>query len=118
MQPHIKTPTEIKACGNLPKVIKEYIGRVNSKTADVSIAKMVSPEGWQEPGQCPEFDEYSLVLKGSLRVTTKDKEFDIKAGEAYIARKGEWVKYSTPKGAEYIAVCNPAFSPDTVHRDK
>jgi mannose-6-phosphate isomerase-like protein (cupin superfamily) len=117
---HLKKPTEIKACGNKPKMIKEFIGRVNSQTNGLSIAKMESPGGWQEPGQTPEFDEYSIVLKGTLRAETKKGVFDIKAGEAFIALKGEWVRYSTPEktGAEYIAVCHPAFSPETVHRDK
>jgi len=117
---HLRKPTEIKACGNKPKVIKEFIGRVNSKTENLSIARMKSPGGWQEPGQTPEFDEYSLVLKGFLRAQTRSGVYNVKAGEAFIARKGEWVRYSTPHrgGAEYIAVCHPAFSPDTVRRDK
>jgi len=120
MPVHLSRPTEIKAHGNIPKVIKEFIGRVNSKTAQLSIAKMESPSGWQEPGQTPEFDEYTIVLKGALQVETKAKTFQVKAGEAFIAQKGEWVKYSTPDkgGAEYIAVCQPAFSPDLVRRDK
>ena len=119
MPQHIKKPTQIKAAGNKPKIIKEFIGRVNSKTAGVSIAHMTSPSGWVEPGQTPEFDEYTVVLKGALRVTTKSEKLNIKAGQAVIASKGEWVQYSTPgkNGAQYIAVCLPAFSPDTVHRD-
>ena len=116
----IKEPKVIKAAGNKPKVIEEFIGKVNSQTADVSIARMKSPGGWEEPGQRPEFDEYSLVLKGFLRIKTENIIVDIKAGEAAISHRGQWVQYSTPspEGAEYIAVCIPAFSPDTVHRDK
>ncbi len=117
----IEKTTEIKAAGNnKEKIIKEYIGRVNSKTDQLSIAKMDSPEGWTEPGQTPEFDEYTLVLKGNLRIETKDNIVDIKAGQAVISEKNEWIKYSTPykDGAEYISVCLPAFSPDMVHRDK
>jgi mannose-6-phosphate isomerase-like protein (cupin superfamily) len=115
----IAQPTQIKAAGNKPKIIKEFIGRVNSKTDAVSIAKMESPSGWIEPGQTPEFDEYTVVLKGTLRVTTKSGDTDVKAGQAIITHAGEWVKYSTPgpEGAEYIAVWLPAFSPGTVRRD-
>ena len=120
MPTFIQKPTEIKAHGSIPKIIREYIGRVNSKTEALSLAHMVSPGGWQEPGQTPDFDEYTLVLKGLLRVKTRQKTFEVKAGEAFVAHQGEWVQYSTPnkEGAEYIAVCHPAFSPDTVHRDK
>ncbi len=116
----IEKPTVIEAAGNKPKIIEEFIGRVNSGTKDLSIAKMKSPGGWVEPGQTPEFDEYTVVLKGMLRVTTKEKVFDILPGQAIITNKGEWIQYSTPgeEGAEYIAVCLPAFSPDTVHRDE
>ena len=116
----IKNPTIIEAAGNKPKIIQEFIGRVNSSTKTISMAKMTSPAGWEEPGQTPEFDEYTIVLKGMLRVQTKGKTFDIKAGEAIITHKGEWIRYSTPEsgGAEYIAVCLPAFSADTVHRDE
>lgn len=114
----IDAPTRVEAAGTPPKSIEEFIGRVNSKTDDVSIARMKSPPGWQEPGQTPEFDEYSLVLSGVLRVTTKEGDMDVAAGQAVATPKGEWVKYSTPEGAEYIAVCTPAFSPQTVHRDQ
>jgi ethanolamine utilization protein EutQ (cupin superfamily) len=116
----IKKPSVVKAAGNKPKTIEEYIGRVNSKTENVSVARMRSPEGWYEPGQKPEFDEYTLVLTGMLRVKTEGMTVDVHAGEAVIVNRGEWVQYSTPElgGAEYIAVCSPAFSPDTVHRDK
>jgi mannose-6-phosphate isomerase-like protein (cupin superfamily) len=116
---HIKKPTIVKAAGNKPKVIEEFIGRVNSKTDDVSIARMKSPSGWIEPGQTPEFDEYTLVLRGMLRVTTREGSTDLQAGQAVIVQGGEWVQYSTPgaDGAEYIAVCLPAFSPSSVHRD-
>jgi len=115
----IKNSTRIKASGNKPKIIDEFIGRVNSATEGLSIAKMKSPAGWEEPGQTPEFDEYTIVLNGMLRVETKDEIFDIQAGEGIITHKGEWIKYSTPtrEGAEYIAVCVPAFSPETVNRD-
>ena len=116
---HIKAPTVINSSGTKPKLIEEYFGRVNSKSEGVSVAKMTSPSGWAEPGQTPEFDEYTVVLKGSLRVERKLGTIDVKAGEAVIAPKGQWVRYSTPgeEGAEYVAVCIPAFSPDNVHRD-
>lgn len=115
----ISRPTTIAPAGNLPKRIDEYVGRVNSGTAAVSIARMVSPPGWQEPGQRPEFDEYTVVLNGMLRVESEDGTVDVLAGQAVIAEAGQWVRYSTPQpeGAEYIAVCLPAFSPDSVHRD-
>ena len=116
----IRKPSIIQAVGNKPKIIEEFIGRVNSKTEQLSIARMTSPTGWIEPGQTPEFNEYTVVLKGMLRVTTKDSTSDIHEGESVIVPSGEWVQYSTPdsQGAEYIAVCSPAFSPDTVHRDE
>ncbi len=119
MPVHIKTPTVIAAAGNKPKIIEEFVGRVNSKTGDLSIARMKSPAGWSEPGQAPEFDEYTLVLSGMLRVSSRQGVQDVQAGEAVIVRRGEWIQYSTPgrEGAEYIAVCMPAFSPDKVHRD-
>lgn len=115
----ISEPTEIKAAGIKPKLIREYVGRVNSKTSELSVAHMISPTGWSEPGQTPEFDEYTVVLKGMLRVRSKDGDLDVQAGQAVIIQSGEWVQYSTPteEGAEYIAVCLPAFSPETVHRD-
>lgn len=115
----IETPTIIEAAGNLPKVIEEYFGRVNSKTDEVSIARMQSPQGWVEPGQTPEFNEYTVVLKGVLRVETKEGVIDITAGQAILAPRGEWVRYSSPfeSGAEYIAVCLPAFSPSLVQRE-
>jgi ethanolamine utilization protein EutQ len=115
----IPQATRITAAGNKPKLIDEYIGRVNSKTADVSVAHMRSPQGWEEPGQTPEFDEFTLVLKGTLRVRHKQGEMDVSAGQAVITHRGEWIQYSTPVegGAEYIAVCLPAFSMETVHRD-
>ncbi|MBS1112001.1 MAG: cupin protein [Nitrospirae bacterium] len=116
----IKTPTIIAATGNKPKEIREYIGRVNTKTDDLSIARMTSPGGWLEPGQQPEFNEYTLVLRGMLRVRTGESFIDVHEGEAVIVQGGEWVQYSTPEpeGAEYVAVCLPAFSPETVHRDE
>ena len=112
-------PTRIQAAGNKPKLIDEYIGRVNSQSSEVSVAHMRSPEGWTEPGQTPEFDEFTVVLRGSVRVRHADGELEVKAGQAVIAHRGEWIQYSTPDagGAEYIAVCLPAFSMETVHRD-
>ena len=116
----IDKPSIIEAAGNKPKIIEEYIGRVNSRTDELSIARMKSPSGWIEPGQKPEFNEYTVVLKGMLRVMTKEETIDIYEGEAVIVPAGEWVQYSTPssEGAEYIAVCLPAFSPEIVHRDE
>ncbi|HVS32415.1 MAG TPA: cupin domain-containing protein [Thermoanaerobaculia bacterium] len=113
-------PSIVKAAGNKPKVIEEYVGRVNSHTDSVSIARMKSPSGWTEPGQTPEFAEYTVVLRGTLRVTTESGALDVHAGQGVIVHAGEWVQYSTPgaEGAEYIAVCLPAFSPNTVHRDE
>jgi mannose-6-phosphate isomerase-like protein (cupin superfamily) len=115
----ITAPSIIKAAGNKPKIIEEYVGRVNSKTTSTSVARMQSPGGWTEPGQRPEFDEFTVVLKGMLRVKTETETLDVRAGQAVIVNKGEWIQYSSPEadGAEYLAVCLPAFSPDTVHRD-
>ena len=115
----INEPAAIDACGTVPKVIQEFIGPVNTGHANVSIARMKSSQGWEEPGQTPEFDEYTVVLRGTLCVKTKQGSYEIKEGQAIIAPKGEWVRYSTPYegGAEYIAVCLPAFTPETVHRD-
>ncbi len=115
----IPAPSIIEAAGNKPKRIEEYVGQVNSGTAEVSVARMVSPGGWVEPGQRPVFMEVTVVLKGVLHVEYEDGETDVAAGQAIITHPGEWVRYSTPgeEGAEYVAVCLPAFSPDTVHRD-
>ncbi len=115
----IEKPTIIAPAGNLPKRIEEYVGRVNSANSSISIARMESPAGWTEPGQTPEFEEYTVVLRGVLRVETRTGVIDVNAGQAITARPGEWVRYSSPEpdGAEYIAVCIPAFSPDLVHRD-
>jgi mannose-6-phosphate isomerase-like protein (cupin superfamily) len=115
----IPQPTRIAAAGNKPKLIDEYIGRVNSCHSAASVAHMRSPQGWTEPGQTPEFDEFTVVLKGMLRVKHSEGELDVHAGQAVVAHAGEWVQYSTPnpEGAEYIAVCVPAFSMETVHRD-
>jgi mannose-6-phosphate isomerase-like protein (cupin superfamily) len=115
----IEEPTIIEAAGNLPKRIAEYVGRVNSATAAVSIARMESPAGWIEPGQTPEFDEHTVVLRGLLRVETRSGNMDVKAGQAITTHRGEWVRYSSPEpgGAEYLAVCVPAFAPELVHRD-
>jgi len=116
----ISAPTRIQSAGNKPKLIDEYIGRVNSQTSGTSVAHMRSPGGWKEPGQTPEFDEFTIVLRGVLRVKHEGGEIDVREGQAVIAHKGEWVQYSTPDpdGAEYIAVCLPAFSMETVHRDE
>lgn len=113
------SPTRIEAAGNKPKIIEEFIGQVNSDDSELSVARMTSPSGWVEPGQTPEFDEYTLVLKGTLRVETKGETLEIEAGQAVHTRPGEWIRYSTPyqDGCQYIAVCLPAFTPDTVHRD-
>ena len=115
----IPQPARIQSAGNKPKIIEEYVGRVNTSTGGISVARMRSLEGWEEPGQTPEFDEYTVVLRGMLRVHHRAGEVDVTAGQAVIAHRGEWVRYSTPfaDGAEYIALCLPAFSPDTVHRD-
>ena len=115
----IDAPSVINAAGNKPKRIEEFAGRVNSGTTQVSIARMQSPEGWVEPGQRPEFEEYTVILRGVLRVETETGVLDVRAGQAIITHPGEWVRYSTPEpeGAEYIAVCLPAFSMETVHRD-
>jgi ethanolamine utilization protein EutQ (cupin superfamily) len=114
----IAAPTRVESAGNKPKLIDEYVGHVNSGEPRLSVAHMRSPAGWQEPGQAPEFDEFTVVLKGTLRVTHHGGAFDVRAGQAVVARRGEWVQYSTPEGAEYVAVCLPAFSPQTVHRDE
>jgi len=116
----VPQPTRIAAAGNKAKLIDEYIGRVNSKTSALSVAHMRSPQGWREPGQAPEFDEFTIVLKGTLRVQHASGSLDVASGQAVIANSGEWIQYSTPHegGAEYIAVCVPAFSVETVHRDQ
>lgn len=115
----ISQPTRIQAVGNKPKLIDEYIGRANSTTSSVSIAHMRSPQGWSEPGQTPDFDEFTIVLKGTLRIAHNGGTLEVKAGQAVIAYAGEWIQYSTPgpDGAEYVAVCVPAFSMESVHRD-
>jgi mannose-6-phosphate isomerase-like protein (cupin superfamily) len=116
----IKSPTRITAAGNKPKLIEEFIGRVNNAEGRLSVARMRSPQGWVEPGQTPEFDEFTLVLSGTLRVAHKSGILEVGSNEAVVSRAGQWVQYSTPfpEGAEYIAICLPAFSPQTVHRDK
>ena len=115
----IESASIITSAGNMPKRIAEFVGRVNTGTEGISIAHLKSPVGWQEPGQTPEFDEYTVVIRGMLRVETKTAVQDVNAGQAVIAHKGEWVRYSTPHadGAEYVAICVPGFSPDSVHRD-
>jgi quercetin dioxygenase-like cupin family protein len=117
---HIKSPSLIKAAGTGGKLIEEFFGRVNSDTSEVSIARMTSPQGWVEPGQSPEFNEYTLVLKGALKVTTREGEIIVSEGQAILTGKGEWVQYSSPfeGGAEYVAVCLPAFAMDLVKRDE
>ncbi|HEV3036779.1 MAG TPA: cupin [Candidatus Angelobacter sp.] len=114
----IENPMRIQSAGNMPKIIDEYVGRVNTHESRLSVAHMRSPAGWVEPGQTPEFEEYTLVLRGCLRVRHHGGEFDVRAGQAVITHPGEWIQYSTPdEPTEYIAICLPAFSPDTVHRD-
>ena len=114
----IESPTVVEAAGNKPKRIEEFVGRVNTATDSASVAFMRSPPGWVEPGQKPEFDEYTLVIKGALQVRSEKDTVMVRAGQAVIAEAGEWVQYSTPTGAEYVAVCVPAFSPEMVHRDE
>lgn len=118
MPTRIPCPTVITAAGNKPKIIEEFVGRVNSGDSKISIARMQSPAGWIEPGQRPQFTEYTVVLAGVLRVATETEILDVHAGEAIITHPDEWIQYSTPKGADYLAVCLPAFSPETVHRDE
>ncbi len=120
MPTFIAKPTRVEAAGNKPKLIDEYVGRVNSATSATSVAHMRSPGGWQEPGQTPEFDEFTVILRGTLRVEHRAGSMDVHAGQAVIAHRGEWVRYSTPEpeGAEYVAVCLPAFAMETVHRDE
>lgn len=117
---HIKKPSVIKAAGTGEKVIREYFGRVNSKTEEVSIARMTSPQGWSEPGQCPDFSEYTVVLKGKILIKTSQGQIEVSEGEGILTSAGEWVQYSTPfkGGAEYVAICLPAFGPEIVHRDE
>jgi ethanolamine utilization protein EutQ len=119
MPKFIEAPSIIKAAGNKPKIIEEYFGRVNTQTEDISIARMKSPEGWVEPGQTPGFEEFTLVVRGTLYVKTKEGDISLKEGQAVLLKAGEWVQYSSPEpgGAEYISVCLPAFSPSTVNRD-
>jgi mannose-6-phosphate isomerase-like protein (cupin superfamily) len=116
----IEGPATIEAAGTKPKLIEEFVGRVNTGEGRVSVARMTSPEGWEEPAQRPEFDEYTLVLEGSLRVEHEGGELEVRAGQAVLARAGEWIRYSSPAagGARYVAVCLPAFSPETVNRDE
>ena len=115
----IERPVIVSAAGNKPKMIEEYFGRVSTGSGDLSVARMKSPAGWEEPDQCPDFDEYTVVVRGILRVTMRDRAFDVMEGQAVLVRRKEWVRYSTPHdgGAEYLSVCLPAFSPETVHRD-
>ena len=115
----IESPSVVESAGTKPKRIEEYVGRVNSGHEAVSVARMTSPAGWEEPGQRPEFDEITLVLRGRVHVEHEDGEIEVGPGQAVLTRAGEWIRYSTPgdEGAEYVAICLPAFSPDTVHRD-
>jgi ethanolamine utilization protein EutQ len=116
----IESPSRVQAAGTKPKLIDEFVGRVNTGDERLSVARMQSPEGWQEPGQRPEFDEYTVVIDGALHVEYEGGETDVRAGQAVLVKAGEWVRYSTPEpgGAHYVAICLPAFSPDTVHRDE
>jgi hypothetical protein len=114
----IRSPSRVEAAGTQPKLIDEFVGRVNNGEERVSVARMRSPAGWEEPGQRPEFDEYTVVLAGTLLVEHAEGTLEVPAGQAVLARAGEWIRYSTPEGAEYVAVCLPAFSPATVHRDE
>ena len=116
----IESPTIVQAAGNKPKRIEEFVGRINTENSTVSVARMVSPGGWVEPGQRPEFEEITVVLEGMLRVESETGSLDVHAGQAVITSPGEWVRYSTPQpsGAVYMAICLPAFSPETVHRDE
>ena len=114
----IESPVRVEAAGEPPKLIDEFAGRASNGEERASVARMRSPAGWREPGQRPEFDEYTVVLTGAMRVETEDGAFEVRAGQAVLVRAGEWVRYSTPDGAEYVAVCLPAFSPETVHRDE
>lgn len=113
----IEGPTTIEAAGSKPKRIEEFFGKVNTDSDNLSVAMMTSPAGWAEPGQCPDFDEYTVVLEGSLKIEHDGGQLEVHAGQGVLTRKGEWVRYSTPKGARYMAICLPAFSPETVHRD-
>ncbi|MET0510099.1 MAG: cupin [Thermoleophilaceae bacterium] len=113
----IEQPVRVEAAGEPPKLIDEFAGRASTGEERVSVARMRSPAGWSEPGQRPEFDEYTIVLAGAMRVESEDGTLEVAAGQGILTRAGEWVRYSTPEGAEYVAVCLPAFSPDTVHRD-
>jgi mannose-6-phosphate isomerase-like protein (cupin superfamily) len=115
----IEKPTIVQSAGNKPKRIEEFVGHVNTGTSSASVARMTSPAGWLEPGQTPEFDEFTLVLRGTLRVETRAGVLEVRAGQAVVVERGEWVRYSTPVegGAEYVAVCVPAFGPDLAHRD-
>ena len=114
----IDSPSRVEAAGTQPKLIDEFVGRVNTGEQRISVARMRSPAGWEEPGQRPNFDEYTVVLDGALNVEHDDGTLEVRAGQAVLAKAGEWVRYSTPAGAEYVAVCLTAFSPDTVHRDQ
>ena len=117
MPEKIDQPTVIEAVGNKPKLIREFFGRVNSQTSALSLARMSSPAGWEEPGQRPEFDEYTLILSGRMVVETEAERIELGPDQAVLTRAGEWIRYSTPEATEYVAVCLPAFSPETVHRD-
>ena len=114
----IESPSRVEAAGTKPKLIDEFVGRVNTREERLSVARMRSPAGWVEPGQRPEFDEYTVVLSGAVHVEHEDGTLVVEAGQAVLARAGEWIRYSTPDGAEYVAVCLPAFAPETVHRDE
>lgn len=114
----VESPTIIEACGNKPKIIREFFGQVNTKQSDLSLARMSSPAGWEEPGQCPEFDEYTLVLSGRMVIETETEPVELGKDQAYLAKAGEWIRYTTPEATEYVAICLPAFSMETVNRDE
>ena len=118
MNQKIEKPMIIEACGNKPKIIREFFGRVNTEQNDLSLARMSSPGGWEEPGQRPEFDEYTLVLSGKMIIETENGSVELGADQAYVAKAGQWIRYTTPEATEYIAVCLPAFGMDLVHRDE
>lgn len=118
MSKKIESPTIIEACGNKPKIIREFFGAVTSEQTDLSIARMSSPAGWEEPGQRPEFDEYTIVTSGRMVIETEGDPVELKADQAFLAKAGEWIRYTTPEATEYMAVCLPAFSPETVNRDE
>ena len=118
MSRKIESPTVVEACGNKPKIIREFFGRINSEQSELSIARMSSPAGWEEPGQRPEFDEYTIVTSGRMVIETKEGSVELGPDQAYLAKAGDWIRYTTPEATEYMAICLPAFSPESVNRDE